>query len=239
MSQPPIVLYGSVGTPYTEKVIAALRLKGLDYTLVEPQRPEDLRRWSPETGLLPVIELDGERTHDSSAILDRLEARFPEPPLLSRDPKVAREQRRLEEWVSETFGFYMMRWVAQKFGREPSGPERDAEGNRIGPLVRLGLIDADGRIAAEAMDTRDGGPGPEFERRLADLVVMLGDRPYFHSASLSRADVSVYAALYGMYTNRFPGGRRLVARHPTLLAFCDRVHAAVADGGGDGKPPAR
>ncbi|HKJ25955.1 MAG TPA: glutathione S-transferase family protein [Myxococcota bacterium] len=156
MSQPPIPLYGSVGTPYTEKVVAALRLKGLDFTLVEPQRPEDLRRWSPETGLLPAIEFDGERTHDSSAILDRLEARFPEPALLSRDPKMAREQR------------------------------------------------------------------------VADLVGMLGDRPYFYSETLSRADVSVYAALFGMYTNRFPGGRRLVARHPTLLAFCDRVHEAIA-----------
>jgi glutathione S-transferase len=233
VNQPPIRLYASPGTPYTEKVIAALRLKGLDFETVEPRRPEDLRRWSPETGLLPVIEIDGERTPDSAAILDRLEALFPDPPLTSRDPKVAREQRRLEEWVSETFGFYMMRWLAQKLGRDPSsGPKRDEEGNAIGPLARLGLIGADGRISPEAMDTSDGGPGPEFERRIADLAAMLGDRRWFHADALSRADLAVYAALFGMYTERFPGGRQLIARHPALLAFCDRVHDAIERAGG-------
>ena len=225
MSDPSVTLYGNAGTPYTEKVLAVLRLKGLRFELVEPSKPEDIRRWSPETGLLPVIEIDGVRTPDSSAILDLLDDLVPEPPLLSKDPKVAREQRRLEDWVSETFGYYMMRWVAQKLGREASGPTEDEAGQTIGPLVRMGLIGEDGQIRSEALDTKDGGPGPEFERRIGDLAGMLGDREYFYADSLSRADLSVFAVLYGMYTDRFPGGRGLMARYPTLMKFCERVEA--------------
>jgi glutathione S-transferase len=90
------------------------------------------------------------------------------------------------------------------------------------------LIGEDGKIAPETMDTSDGGPGPEFERRVADLVTMLGDRDFFYADQLSRADLSVFAALFGMYTNRYPGGRALLGRHPTLVAFCDRVSQRIA-----------
>jgi glutathione S-transferase len=228
------ILYGISGTPYTEKVRCALHLKGVAYELREPSSPEDIRRWSPETGLLPVIEIDGQRVADSAAILDRIDAVWPEPPLLARDPKTARDQRRLELWVAETFGFYMMRWVARKFGRDESGPKVDDEGHAIGPLARMGLLDEQGQLRQEAYDTSDGGPGPEFERRVAELETMLGDREWFHGRAMSRADLSVYAALFGMYTNRFTGGRAMLARHPKLLAFCDRVRDATRPPGRDG-----
>jgi len=221
------IVYGIEGTPYTEKVLRAFRWKRVDADLREPSSPEDIRRWSPETGLLPVLEVDGERTPDSAAILDRLDALFPDPPLLSTDPKTARDQRRLEGWVSETFGFYMMRWVSQRLGREESGPAHDEEGKALGPLARMGLLDEAGKLRLEALDTSDGGPGPEFERRIGDLVTMLGEREWFHGEALSRADLAVFAALYGMYSNRFAGGRRLLARYPTLMQFCSRVDTAT------------
>jgi len=84
-----VVVYGSAVMPYTEKVVRALRLKGVPHALVEPTSPDDYRRWSPRTGLLPVLELDGLRVPDSAAILDLLDERFPEPPLLAAAPKVA------------------------------------------------------------------------------------------------------------------------------------------------------
>ncbi len=107
------VLYGTQGTPYTEKVARALRL-------IEPERPEDFRRCSAKTGLLPVLQAGAESIPDSSAILDWLDDRFPEPPLLSADPGAARDQRSLEQWVSETFSFYFMRWLRERATREGS-----------------------------------------------------------------------------------------------------------------------
>jgi glutathione S-transferase len=231
VSQPKIVLYGIVETPYTQKVIRALRFKGLAYELHEPASPEDIRRWSPETGLLPVAEIDGKHVADSEAILDEIERVLPEPRLLARDPKQAREQRRLASWVGETFRFYMVRWIAARFGRQVSGTERDEHGHAMGPMARLGLIDEDGKLVREAFDTSQVGFGPEFERRLDDLVAMLGEREWFVGSALSRADLAVASSIGNMYTDRYPGSRALLERYPTLVRHFERV--AAATGGTD------
>ena len=55
-----ITLYGPAEAPFTVKVERALQLKGVEYLLVAPESPEDYRRWNPKTGLLPVLEIDGQ-----------------------------------------------------------------------------------------------------------------------------------------------------------------------------------
>jgi glutathione S-transferase len=217
---PRIIVYGPQITPYTEKVVRALRFKGLPHQLVEPTSPEDFQRWSPETGLLPVIDVDGTRVHDSIAILDLLEARFPEPPLVSADPRTAREQRRLEQWVGETFVYHLLRWVRARVGRAPADP---APGAPQGLLARLGLIGPDGKLAPEFYDTRDGGPGPGFEHSLDELVRLLGAKPFFFGDRLSRADLAVFAFTLGLQLDRYAGGRRLLDERPSLGAHVERV----------------
>ncbi len=202
-------------------MIRALRLKGVPFEFREPGSPAELRRWSPETGLLPILEIDGERIGDSEAILDAIEERFPEPPLLSRDPKVAKEQRRISDWVGETFRFYLLRGLARQAESTPE--THDAEGNRMGPLARLGVIDDDGSLGDAAFDLQARNTDPEFERRLSDLVAMLGDRNFFHSDELSRADLSVFSALLGLHTDTFSGGRAMLSKYPSLGRFVDRV----------------
>lgn len=101
-----LTLYGPATVPYVRKVRAALALKGLDHVLVEPRGPEDYRRWSPRTGLLPVLEAEGRRIADSGSILDWLDERCPEPRLVSADTVAAQQQRRLERWVEDTLHFY-------------------------------------------------------------------------------------------------------------------------------------
>src|SRR2546426_9555930 len=56
---PRIVLYGPRVMPLTEKVGRALRVKQLAFEVVEPASADDYKRLSPETGLLPVLEVDG------------------------------------------------------------------------------------------------------------------------------------------------------------------------------------
>jgi glutathione S-transferase len=219
---PRLVLYGPKAAPYVIKVERALRWKKLPFEAVEPTSREDFRRWSPVTGLLPVLAIGDERVHDSSKILDALDRRFPEPALLSSDPRVARDQRRLESWLTETFDFYILRWVRARF------PDRrgDADAPQ-GSFSSLGLIGDDGHVLETVFDTRDGGPGPEFERRLDDLVAFLGERPYFYSDRPSRADIAVFAAVHGMATDLYAGGRDLLERRPRLLAHFDRVDRAT------------
>jgi glutathione S-transferase len=222
---PRIVLYGPRAMPFTEKVHRGLLWKGLEFQLVEPSGPDDYARLSPETGLLPVLEVDGQRIPDSSAILDFLDERFPEPPFLAADRRVAREQRRLEDWIDETFSYYILRWVRSRFGPEAPAPLED--GFPLGPMTRLGLIDEGGKLRSEVFDTSGGGPGPEFERRLDDLDQLLGSRPFFFADRLSRADLSVYASLSVMYRDVYAGARTLLDTHPRLVAHVERVLAAT------------
>ena len=217
-----LILYGTQQTPYTEKVVRALRLKRLRFRLVEPERPEDFRRFSPKTGLLPVLAAGGESIPDSAAILDWLDARFPDPPLLSADPRAARDQRRLEQWVGETFSFYFLRWLRERAAEAGFAP---ADGP--GPLARMGMLGPDGQIRAEAFDTSDGGPGPEYERRLDDLVALLGPRPFFHADRISRADLAVFGFLNLLYTDRYTEGHTLLEARPALLDHTRRVDEAT------------
>jgi glutathione S-transferase len=227
-AKPRITLYGPTVTPYTVKVARALRWKGLDFALVEPQSPADFRRWSSETGLLPVLDLDGVRVADSAAILDLLDERFPKPPLVSSDPRVAREQRRLEDWAGETFPFYVFRRFRARLGAAAgSGDEAG------GQMARLGLIGPDGKPRREFFEASED-IGPEFERRLDDLEKLLGPRQFFFADQLGRADLAVFSFLIGMYTDLYAGGRVLLARHPGLVAHTERVDRAT---GGPGVAP--
>jgi glutathione S-transferase len=227
---PRITLYGPRVMPLTEKVGRALRVKGLVFELVEPTVPEDYRRLSPETGLLPLLALESERIPDSAAILDFLDERFPEPPLVSDDVRVAREQRRLERWIDETFPFYILRWMRIRAG-EAVPLAAPGHGFPLGSLSRLGLIARDGRLRPEVFHSGDG-PGPEFLRRLDDLEQMLGSRPFFYADRISRADLSVCGSLSIMYRDFYPGARAVLEERTALFAHTERV----LDATGGAKP---
>jgi len=224
VADPRIVLYGP-RAPLTEKVARGLRLKRLGFELVEPASPEDYARLSPETGLLPLLELAGVRIPDSAAILDFLDDRFPEPPLVSPEPRVAREQRGLEKWIDEMFTYYILRWVQSRLGAD--APPAVRGGFPLGSLARLGLIDSRGYLHADVFNASSGGPGPEFEHRLDDLGHLLGQRRFFYAELISRADLSVAAALTVMYREVYTGARQMLETRPRLLAYVERVFDAT------------
>ncbi len=192
-----IVLYGPVTAPFTRKVQAALAVKKLPYEFVEPQSPEDYRRWNPETGLLPLIDVNGERVHDSSRILDFLDARFPEPALVAADPKVAQSQRRLEQWAEAAFTFYWIHYLRR-------------------------LVDADEEGGPARTGMRD-----EFAQRLDDLVNFLGGRPYFYADEPSRADLAVWSFLAGVREAVGPEVAAVLEARPALLEYMARVDALL------------
>ena len=225
-----ITLYGPRGVPFTLKVERALRMKKLPYTVVEPQGPEDYRRWNPETGLLPLLEVDDERVHDSTRIVVRLDELFPEPPILSTDPKLADAQRRLEEWCDETFFFYWLRWdrLQKQEAERPPRPFgllawlKDLALGR-GPVVRPRSRDG---LSPEALDLVD-----QIGRRCDDLLNLLGGRPFFYGDSPSLADLAVSAMLEAMRQGNLPRGPQLILERPPLAAYMKRV--AEATGGRD------
>ena len=213
---PKLALYGQTDTPFTEKCRRALVFKGLPFDLHISTGPDDVKRWSPVTGLLPVMRVDDELVSDSTNILLRLEQLYPEPPLLSSVPIVAAQQRNLEDWADESFLWYWMEWF--RLSAEAPGPP-PSRWSRL--RRRLGARPDEARRRAQAELVRG------LADRLGDLVNFLGARPYFHSDHVSLADLTVHAMLLTLRGDTIPGAARLLAERPTLVAFMLRVEAAT------------
>ena len=94
MSQ--LVLYDYWRSSAAYRVRIALNLKGLSWTshtvdLAAGEQGGDEHRSRNPLGLVPVLEVDGEALAQSLAIIDYLDARWPEPRLLPVEP-MARAQ---------------------------------------------------------------------------------------------------------------------------------------------------
>ena len=92
MSRP--VLYDYFRSSAAYRVRIGLNLKGIDYEsrpvnlLESEQRSEDYRALNPQ-GFVPMLEIDGHRLVQSLAILNYLDLRYPNPPLI---PALAAER---------------------------------------------------------------------------------------------------------------------------------------------------
>ena len=232
-----ITVYGPRNAPSTEKVRRGLALKKLEFELIEPESPEDYRRWNPETGLLPVMDLDGIRTHDSTAILMRVNDLFPEPPLLTSDPRRAANQLRLVRWVDETFFWYWNRWMRRR-GTGPlpfppvAGETLAAAASRAreaklprpsGVSLRSWVASRVRRSSEPARSDEDARLVREIGDRVDDLARLLGPLPFFYSERISIADLAAYAMLSAVSADSIPGIRVHLERHLALVEFVMRV----------------
>jgi glutathione S-transferase len=216
---PKITLYGLARVPFTEKCRRALVLKRLAFELREPAGPEDFQRWSPKTGLLPVMTVGDELVSDSTSILLRLEELCPDPPLLSTDPIIAAQQRHLEDWADESFLFYYQEWLRAESGTE-AAPRASGGRERLRRLAAR--LRPPSRRASPQAELLRG-----LEDRLTDLINFLGARPFFYSDRVSMADLTVYAMLRSLHQDQIPGAARLLSEREALLAFMRRVEEAT------------
>lgn len=104
--QKPIRIVGSFVSPYVRKVLACIKLKGLEFE-VDPITPffggDEFERLSP-LRRIPVME-DGELTLcDSSVICAYLDEAYPQRPLLPSSPADRARARWLEEYADTRLG---------------------------------------------------------------------------------------------------------------------------------------
>ena len=88
---PRAILYDYFRSSASYRVRIALNLKGIDYeqravNLAEgAQKDDDYRALNPQ-GLVPMLEIDGQRLTQSLSIAVYLDQVYPDPPLMPRDP---------------------------------------------------------------------------------------------------------------------------------------------------------
>jgi glutathione S-transferase len=228
-------LFGSRLSPFVEKVVRALQLKRIPYTLVEPRSPLDFRRWNPRAGKMPVLELDGQREYDSTFILRRLDAVVPAPGLYAADPSTAARQRFLEDWSDEALYWYGMalRWCDANAADTAAQVAATLPVPALAhPLLRLvlrrqigGQAWAQGLVRLPRARILD-----ELGRRLDELLVWLGDTPYFFGPLPSAADLAIMAQFRMLQSGPTPQGAELIAMRPRLADYALRVDAATRAG---------
>jgi len=92
------VLYDYYRSSAAYRVRIALNLKGIDYEsrpvnlLESAQRGEEYRALNPQ-GLVPMLEIDGQRLTQSLSIIMYLAVRYPDPALLPQDAAEAAHVR--------------------------------------------------------------------------------------------------------------------------------------------------
>lgn len=225
-----IELFGAPGSPFVKKIQAVLALKKLEYQLVEPRSPGDLKKWNPRTGKMPVLRIAGKSVYDSTFIAERLEADFPEPPLWSTDPAARAGQRLIEDWADESLYFYLMalRWCPKHEGATltqiTSGLPplmrpiaRPILRRSIGGSTRAQGL---GRLPKDDLVREIGG-------RLDDLEALRGSRPYFYSDTPSLADLALTGQLEMGMSGPTPEVNELVGSRPELSAYLVRVIGAT------------
>jgi glutathione S-transferase len=219
-------LFGSRGSPFVEKVARALALKKLGFELVDPRSPTEFRQWNPQTGKMPVLDLDGERIYDSTLILRELDRRFPDPPLVASDPKLAAAQQQMEDWADEALYWYFMavRWT-------------DANAAATTAQITAGLSPLFRPIARLILPRQIRGmaraqglgrlPVPmlmgEIEARLDDLVAIIGEGPFIFEDAPSVADLAVYGQLQMAESGPTPELAALIRARPSLVGLQRRV----------------
>jgi glutathione S-transferase len=100
-----VKLYDAARCPYCARVRIVLAEKELEYETVEidlRDRPAWLYDLN-ESGKVPVLD-DGFILPESRVIVDYLEERYPEPPLLPRDPRGRADARLLVHRFDELLG---------------------------------------------------------------------------------------------------------------------------------------
>lgn len=107
-------IIGAELSPYSVKVRSWFRYKGIDHEWI-PRTPacEDLFKQHAKLPLVPlVITPEDQGMQDSTPIIERLEAQFPEPSIIPEDPALAFVSALLEEFGDEWGNKWMFhyRW---------------------------------------------------------------------------------------------------------------------------------
>ena len=149
---------------------------------------------------------------------------------------IAARQRFLEDWSDEALYWYGMalRWSDANV----NATTRQVVGSIPAPAFLRPLVGALVRRNIRGQALAQGLARlpletvvDELGRRFDELVMWLGDRPYFFSDRPSVADLAIFGQLNMLQSGPTPQAERLIAQRPKLADYFLRLDAATAEQG--------
>jgi glutathione S-transferase len=229
-------LIGAEVSYYTAKVRAYLRYKQIPYDEVTASREVYQQVIVPRTGVrfIPVLISDDDvAVQDSSAIIDFLEQRYPEPSITPEGPT--------QRWVARLFELYGDEWLVlpamhyrwslpenrafavKEFGRlsapNASEAEQQAIGEKLsgpfaGALPALGVHPA--TIAAIEQS---------YQAFLHELDAHLAHHPFLLGALPSIGDFALFGPLYAHLYRDPASGRLMKQLAPRVVDWVERMRS--------------
>ena len=177
-------------------------------------------------GLIPFVDLDGERIDDSSIIIETLKGRYGD---ILNDERLTAKERALGTLVKTLCEHEMLYFMI--YGRWVDG-----DADTFAQFI-FSDLPADERLKMKPMAReklhgyRIGRYDPGFVRdalrdRLNALAHFLGDKPFIFGEAPSTIDAGLYAILAQFIHFPLPNPHVEIAReYESLVAYCDRIKA--------------
>lgn len=210
---------------FSAKVRPALRYKRLWYQELRADLPEIVRRTG--LGFVPILVTPEDETwQDTSEILDRLEARQPDPPLYPTTP-VQRLAALLVELYADEFGTIPAmhyRW-GSPLGEATARARFAAMIGDAETARRAADRMAAARLALGASDA--AGPAIEAHTRalLDALCAHFAEHPWLLGGRLSLADCALMGPVYGHFFNDLVSRRLLLETAVPVVGWIERCNA--------------
>ncbi|MCZ6783121.1 MAG: glutathione S-transferase family protein [Proteobacteria bacterium] len=234
----PYRIFGIELSPYSVKVRSYFRYKQIPHEWVV-RNMGNMAEFQ-KLAKLPLIPLvvapDGGAMQDSTPILEKMEAAFPEPSIHPADPVLAFLSALLEEYGDEWGNKHMFHYRWWYEPDQQSAARRIAEANL--PEAPAEAVDQMTNALVERMVPRLSFVGSsattkdQIEASLArqiDLVdAHLAGRKYLFGDRPALADFGLWGQLYNAWTDPTPAA--LMKGRDHLLAWIERMLEPVAEG---------
>lgn len=223
------ILYQFRISPFCDKVRRAMRLKGLDWDVVEIPviGAAKFRHISP-TGKFPAVDFGGTIVVDSTDIIRHLDTIIAAPLLIPADPRDRADALILEDWADESLYFFDLtmrnwpqnrQWFLDDLLHLETGVKRRLLDALVpGALRKVAVTQGTGR-KSQAQVTA------ELARHYDSLAARLEGRDWLAGDSISIADLAVRSMVFVL--DRTVEAKALHDAHPDLAAWSARVDAAT------------
>jgi len=233
-------IYGVELSPYSVKVRSYFRYKQIPHRWIV--RSADTQAEYQKYAKIPIIPLvvtpDDEGMQDSTPIIERLEAQFPEPSIHPAEPVAAFVSALLEEFGDEWGNKWMFhfRWAREVDQQSAAGriartmvPASDDEQHAaITDQVRERMVD---RVWFVGSNEQTAPQIEEsFLEALGQLETHLTGRPYLFGGRPAFGDFGMWGQVFNAWTDP-TAGAIIEGRTPRVLDWLQRMLWPRAEGG--------